>query len=120
MTSSIDPSEQEQPSRFTYEQLDEQTREFVQQKANEIHGLLKRTAAHVLQIGQDLLEVRGKLPRGSFLPWLKDEFEMSQRTAYNFINVAERFQGKFAIIANLPTTILYELASPELSEEIVE
>jgi hypothetical protein len=27
-------------------------------------------------------------PHGSFLPWIEAEFEMSQRTAYNFISVA--------------------------------
>jgi hypothetical protein len=36
---------------------------------------------------------------------------MSQRTAYNFIGVAEQFGSKLATVANLGPKALYELAA---------
>jgi hypothetical protein len=45
------------------------------------------------------------------LPWIEAEFEMGQRTAYRFMDVADRFAGKLATVANLAPKALYELAS---------
>ena len=60
------------------------------------------------------------LPHGKFLPWIADEFEMSDRTANDFMNVAHRFGGKSAIIADLKPTILYALSAPSTPESVVE
>jgi hypothetical protein len=49
-------------------------------------------------------------PRPS-LQWVDTEFKMSQRTAYNFMAVAEKFEDRLAIIASLGPTVLNELAS---------
>jgi len=51
---------------FDYHALDAETRQFVLQKADETHGLLKRTAEHILHIGQNLQAVKEKLPMGNF------------------------------------------------------
>ena len=61
-----------------------------------------------------------ELPHGKFLPWIADEFEMSDRTANDFMNVAHRFGGKSAIIADLKPTILYALSAPSTPESVVE
>ena len=45
-------------STFDYDKLDEQTRDFVLQKTIETHGLLKRTAEHIIEIGQNLLSIK--------------------------------------------------------------
>jgi DNA repair exonuclease SbcCD ATPase subunit len=103
---------------FDYESLDEVTRAFVEQKTNETHGLLKRTAEHIIQIGQNLLEVQKRLPEMKFSAWLRAEFAFSRRTAYNFMKVATKFGGSCATVAQLPATILYELASA--SDEIIQ
>jgi len=105
---------------YNYEILEEGTRDFVIQKTDETHGLLKRTAQNIIKIGQNLIAVKAKLPHGQYLPWLKAEFEMSERQARNFTRVATRFETKSAIIADLSPTIIYELAAPSTSDEIVD
>ncbi len=62
-----------------------------------------------------VIEVKDLLPHGEWLPYLDREFGWSQRTAYNFMNVAE----KFATVASLPDITpkaLYLLASPSTPE----
>lgn len=105
---------------FDYQALDEKTRQFVQQKADETHGLLKRTAEHIVHIGQNLKAVKEKLPHGQFLPWLEKEFEMSRWTAQHFIRVAEKLEDKWRNFHHLPVSVLYELAAPSTSDGILE
>ncbi len=105
---------------FAYEALDEEIRIFVQQKTDETHLLLKRTAENILAIGLILQAVKERLPHGQFLPWLQAEFGMSRVTANHFMHVAEKFADKCTSILHLPATILYELASPSTSESIIE
>ena len=104
---------------FDYHALDAETRQFVLQKADETHGLLKRTAEHILHIGQNLQAVKEKLPHGQFLPWVETEFEMSRWTARNFIHVAEKLGDKWRNFHHLPVSVLYELAAPSTSEELL-
>jgi hypothetical protein len=84
-------SDQVQQTAFSYEALDEETRQFVQRKTDEIHGLLKRTAENIIKIGQHLQMVKERLPHGQFLSWIETEFAMSRWTAQNFMRVADKF-----------------------------
>lgn len=108
---------------FDYEALDDATREFVQQKADEIHGQLKRTAEGIIKIGQNLIAVKIKLEqrygRGRYETWLKSEFDMSQQTALRFMQVASRFEGN-NLLPSMPVSVLYELAAPSTPESIVQ
>lgn len=107
---------------FDYGALDEAQRVRVQVKAESIRARMKRTAEDIIAIGQDLIAVKADLGHGHFLQWLKVEFDMTQKTASNFMHVAERFgvSGKLEIISNLSATILYELAAPSTPEAIIE
>ena len=105
---------------FASEVLEEGTRIFVQQKTDEAHLLLKRTAENILAIGLILQVVKERLPHGQFLPWLQAEFGMSRMTANHFMHVAEKFAHKCPNLLHLPATILYELASPSTNEHIIE
>lgn len=107
------------PTTFDYRTLDEETRLFIQQKADETHGLLKRTAEHVLRIGQNLRAIKEKLPHGQFLPWVEAEFGMSRWTVRNFMNVADKLEAKWGIFHHLPVSVLYELAAPSTSEDVL-
>jgi hypothetical protein len=51
---------------------------------------------------------------------LQAEFTMSKRQARNFMQTAERFGSKSAIIADLPVTVIYELAAPSPSGAVIE
>ncbi len=109
-----------QASSFSYEHLDEQTRQFVEQKAHETHGLLKKTAESVLLIGQNLRSVKERLPHGQFLSWIEAEFGMSRWTAQHFMQVTDKLEDKWGKFHHLPVSVLYELASPSTSEEVIE
>src|SRR5262249_1572372 len=61
--------------------------------------------------------VKDALEHGHFGPWLRAEFGWSERTAQNFMSVAERF--KSAKIADLPIqpSAAYFLAAPSVPDE---
>jgi len=87
--------------------------------AEDTRTRMKRSALDIYHIGANLLEAQNLLAHGEFLPWIKAEFDMSQRSAYKFMNVAKAFQGKFAQNANLEiaASALYLLASPETPDD---
>ena len=105
---------------FDYDSLDGIHRAIIQQRTGEIRERLRRSAQDVWEIGQKLSDVRSRLKYGQFLTWIKAEFGWSQRTAYNFINVYETFGDRFANLAkvNIATSLLYQLASPSVPEEL--
>jgi hypothetical protein len=105
---------------FDYTALDGETRAFVQQKAEETHTYLKRTAEDIVQVGQNLLAVKQRIGHGHFMAWLQAEFGMSYHTALNCIRVAERFGGKVRTVLTLPSKVLYLLAQPSTSETIIQ
>ena len=98
-----------------YARLDSETRIVVQQRTSEIKALMRRTAQDIIEIGQKLIEVKTRLGHGLFGAWLHNEFEWSERTAQNFMTVAEVF--KSATVADLiPSKALYLLAAPSTPE----
>lgn len=109
-----------QAALFDYTSLYPETRVFVQEKALAIHARLKRAAEDVIAIGQDLIEVKLHLGHGQFLSWLQAEFEMTDRHARNFMNVASRFSSKSEIISDLPVTVIYALAAPSTPDTVIE
>lgn len=112
---------QQQLMLFNYDSLDHDSGIVVQQRATEIKDLLRTTAENIVRIGEKLVEVRGRLPSGQFNDWIEYEFSWSRRSAYNFINVYERFGGERANFAqlNIATSALYQLAAPSTPAEAV-
>lgn len=102
---------------FDYSPLEAKVAEKVRSAAEAIRQQLQNTLVSAIKIGQELLAVKETLEHGQFLPWLQAEFGWSQRTAYNFMSVAERFE--VARIANLqiPPTAAYLLAGPSVPDE---
>jgi hypothetical protein len=105
--------------QFDYAPLAPDVAQQVRRATERIRQLVKRTLEDLLAIGKELLAVKQALPHGSFGPWLRAEFGWKDRTARNFMAVAERFGGKTAIIADLPIepTAAYLLAAPSVPEE---
>lgn len=105
---------------FEYEHIPIAQRGFVLQKAGEIHWLLKRTNEAIIKIGQCLIEVKAQLPHGMFGKWIEGEFGMSDRSARDFMNIAQRLNGKSAPGADLGMRILRELSAPSTPDEVIE
>lgn len=102
---------------FEYSQLDTETRIIVQQKASEIKTLMRRTAQDIKEIGHKLIEVKQQLGHGKFGNWLEAEFGWTDRTAQNFMRVADTFKSEnFSDLALAPSA-LYLLASPSTPDE---
>jgi len=111
-----------QPTQiFNYAALDSETRIVVQQRTGEIKEKIHSAAQVTWEIGQKLADVRARLKSRQFTSWIQAEFQLSRRTAYNYINVFESFANcaNFAQI-NIATSALYLLAAPSTPEEARE
>ncbi len=102
-----------QTTMFDYTELDTETRIVVQQRASEIKALMKRTASDIVEIGQKLIEVKGRLDHGQFIGWFTSELGLERTMAARFIQVAERFGSSDMLqIATFAPSALYLLAAP--------
>ena len=100
---------------FKYEHLDERTQTIVWQRTSEIKELMRLTAENIISIGQKLTEVKEKLGHGSFQNWLRSEFEWSEQTARQFMQVyrwSKTIKNKNFVFSQLATSALYLLAAP--------
>ena len=102
---------------FNYDLLESKVAEQVRSRADRIRERVKKTVEDIIEVGNDLLAVKDALKHGQFSPWLKAEFGWSERTAQNFMSVAERF--KSAKIADLPIqpSAAYYLAAASVPDE---
>jgi hypothetical protein len=72
----------------------------------------ERGQNHILETGRDLIRMKKALGHGAFGAWITAEFNMSERTAHNYMRAAEAFDGdKSAIVALLPPSTVYALAA---------
>jgi hypothetical protein len=99
---------------FDYTTLEGKTADQARSAAKRIRDRVRRTIEDVIEIGRTLLTVKDALPHGQFRPWLLHEFGWAERTARNFMAVAEQFGSKSASIADLAITptAAYLLAAP--------
>lgn len=102
---------------FNYDLLETKLADKLRNAADRIRERVKKTVEDIIEVGNDLLAVKEALPHGQFLPWIKAEFGWSERTAQNFMSVAEQF--KSAKIADLPIqpSAAYLLAAPSVPDE---
>jgi hypothetical protein len=105
---------------FNYSVLDNQTAALARETAERIRRHEKAT----VEIGTALLHLKKSLGHGNFLKWIGYEFGWSARTAQRYMMVAEAFAGKYDIVSDLPSPIVYKLAAPStpapLRQQIVE
>lgn len=105
---------------FDYGSLDTDTARFVQQQTDEIKGLFRQSVENVLAIGRNLIQVKERLAHGQWLNWLVAEFDWTDRTALNFMNVAQQFKSEKLSDLNIAASALYVLAAPSTPSEARE
>lgn len=108
---------------FEYLHLDRETRTIVRQRTSEIKDLMRLTAENIIYIGQKLTDVKEQLGHGSFQSWLRSEFEWSEQTARQFMQVyrwSETIENKNFVFSQLATSALYLLAAPSTPTEARE
>jgi len=103
---------------FDYSTLDVSGRDEVREAAVRIRLRMARTASDIVEIGRDLLLVKERVGHGGFIRWIEAEFGMSDRSANRFMQVATRF--KSATVADLKPSVVYALAEPGATDEVVE
>jgi hypothetical protein len=110
-----------QRALFDYAALDQETQVLVRLRASEIKGLAKRVASDIVEIGGKLAEVKDHVGgNGKFNDWLSAELGWSERTAYNFMAVWQKFNAANFALENVATSALYLLAAPSTPAEAVE
>lgn len=79
---------------------------------------MRRTAQDIIEIGQKLIDVKERLGHGKFGLWLRLEFEWTDRTARQFMRVAEAFKSENFSDLNFAPSALYLLAAPSTPDEV--
>ena len=89
------------------------------QLARKIRSALGRDTKNPIEIGKYLIESRDELDYGDWLGWLKENFDISRRSAYRNISAARFAETdlKFATVANLARSVLYALVEGRYSAE---
>jgi hypothetical protein len=111
------PSTLEEPG-FDYTTLSPRTRVVVQQHANEIKSLMRRTVQDIINIGQRLIEVKEQLAHGHFEAWLRAEFNWSESAARKFMQVTRQFKSVNFTDLSIDASALYLLAAPSTPEAV--
>ena len=106
--------------RYNYNEISPEHREAVKEAAIDIRQRTKRASDDILEIGRRLSEVKELLPHGQFTDWVKEEFDLSGRTAQNLMNVAQRFLDKSETVSLLSTSALYLLAAPSTPDAAID
>ena len=83
----------------------------------EILELKQRGGEVILDIGRRLLEAKGMLSHGEWLPWLNERVEFSERTAQKFMRLAQKWSNPSALADLGATKALMLLALPEEERE---
>ena len=71
---------------------------------DDLHVVLKRETADIIKIGELLVEAKAAARHGEFLPWLKREFSMSERSAQRYM-AAYRFALKYDTLSDLQLSV---------------
>lgn len=95
-------------------------RDDLEQLAASIRKRLRTTCRDAIEIGIDLLKAKKKLGHGRFLPWIKDNFGMSERTAERYVALAERLGSRSDTLSDLPLAILHTLAASSTPDAVIE
>jgi hypothetical protein len=91
----------------------------VRSSAEKIRRTVQKTIGDIIEVGQELLAVKEAVGHGHFGAWLRAEFGWTERTAQNFMSVAERFGSNPKLISDLTIqpTAAYLLAAPSVPDE---
>lgn len=85
-------------------------------RVNRIRKLTGDTCRNMIEIGRHLIAAKAEVEHGNWSNWLKENFGWTDRTARNFMAVADRF-GDMDVADFKPSTLQALLALPVGSEQ---
>lgn len=103
-----------------YAGLDTRAQVVARKAVEHIGSLQQRLITDIVEIGRTLLRVKETVGHGHFLPWLREEFDWTERTAQNFMSTAERFGPNPKCVSHLPLATVYRLAAPGTPDDLRE
>ena len=86
------------------------------ERANRIRQLSADVTRGIIEIGFELIAAKEEIGRGGWTEWLQKEFEWTDRTARNFMAVAQRF-GKTENVFRFKSSTLIKMLSLPAGEE---
>ena len=91
------------------------------QLTTEIKFYVNQWGQNTIEIGKRLIQAKELVPHGEWANWLEKNFSLKKSTAYNFMQIAERF-GNFQTSGNLNQSQMVEmLALPaEETEKFID
>lgn len=107
------------PLRYNYAALGA-AGEDIRRHAVAIKAAERRMGEATVEAGRHLIAVRETIPHGHWLPWLADEFGMSDDAAQVTMAVARRFGANTESIRYLSPTVLGLLAAKSVPDAAVE
>jgi hypothetical protein len=103
---------------FYYQSLPAESRKEIESLVRNIRDNGHQKLGAVIDIGNDLTRIKTLLGHRNFLPWLRTEFQWSERTARNYMDAARFFDGKTAKFADLDLSTAYALAAKSTLEDV--
>ena len=85
-------------------------------RANRIRQLQADVQHGIIEIGFELIAAKEEIGHGGWGRWLQNEFEWTERTARNFMAMAERFGNRKTFSDLKPSTLQAMLALPNGDE----
>jgi hypothetical protein len=116
-------------AEFDYGQYEPKVADELRQAAERIRSRGQDQIAAIVDIGNELNQVKNKIGHGNWGSWLESEFAMSVATANRYMRGAafiadKRTRGKFITVTNLTPGSLFQMsaksAPPLLVHEAVE
>lgn len=105
-------------STFDYSVLDASAAAIARSTAKSIRNLESVAKQSIVEIGQALIGVKEHLGHGNFLAWVAAEFDWTDQTARNFMNVAAAFKSKDVLNLTIDPSALYVLAAPSTPDPV--
>ncbi len=104
--------------RSYLDSLNLQQQKQIQQITLKIKNRLRRCAQDIVEIGNDLCQIKKHLKHGEFRQWLKVEFDWSVSTANKFMQVSQRFTTKDLVDVEIAPSALYLLSASSLPDTV--
>ncbi|ATQ67910.1 DUF3102 domain-containing protein [Methylosinus trichosporium OB3b] len=101
---------------FAYEALDGRKATALKEAAARIRRLHAESLKSCIEIGRTLAKAKRSLPHGGWTEWLEVELGLNDRTAQNYMRVAEVMKGKTADVGDLSPSLLLEIVSSKAPE----
>jgi hypothetical protein len=92
----------------------------LQRIARRVNELLPTVIPIIIQIGEHLAEAKAMIPHGHFGAYCKDEMDICNKSAQNYMNLAKLARTRDpGDLAKLPARAAYKLAAKDTPETVI-